>query len=220
MKQTVKDSILALALTAAFFVSATNTSVAYSSNKMLESAKTHGVLAVKATQELQTLMESNIGSTEMSTNIKINHYFNKTINYTTDQQLYNTLDYWASPMESFQRGRGDCEDYSIAKYFTLLASGIPMEKLRMVYVKATTSLGVEGHMVLAYYPSPEQEPVILDNLIADIKPASERTDLKPVYSFNSQGLWTGVGGNTAGDPMTRISKWRDAVEKVKTEGFL
>ena len=43
-------------------------------------------------------------------------------------------------------------------------------------------------MVLSYYPAPEAEPLLLDNLVAEILPASLRTDLRPVYSFNSEGL--------------------------------
>ncbi len=30
------------------------------------------------------------------------------------------------------KGAGDCEDYSIAKYFTLRRLGIPSEKLRVI----------------------------------------------------------------------------------------
>jgi hypothetical protein len=73
--------------------------------------------------------------------------------------------------------------------------------------------------VLAYYASPGAEPQILDNLVEDIRPASRRPDLSPVFSFNTEGLWQGVGGQTAGDPTSRLSKWRDLLAKVSAEGF-
>jgi len=74
--------------------------------------------------------------------------------------------------------------------------------------------------VLAYYAQPGAEPLILDNLRPEVLPASQRTDLTPVFSFNTEGLWQGVGAVTAGDPLVRLSLWRDLVAKVRAEGFL
>lgn len=62
---------------------------------------------------------------------------------------------------------------------------------------------VQAHMVLAYHAQPHAEPVILDNLISELRPASRRPDLTPVFSFNGDGLWQGVGDTTAGDPLAR-----------------
>ena len=65
--------------------------------------------------------------------------------------------------------------------------GLDTAKLRIHYVKATTLN--QAHMVLAYYSTPNAEPPILDNLNKLIKPASQRPDLRPVYSFNADNLW-------------------------------
>ena len=67
--------------------------------------------------------------------------------------------------------------------------------------------------------SRQAEPLILDNLITDIRPASRRPDLTPVFSFNSEGLWQGVGGPVAGDPTARLSRWREVLGKARAEGF-
>jgi len=78
---------------------------------------------------------------------------------------------------------------------------------------------VQAHMVLAYYATPAAEPLILDNLISEVRPASRRPDLVPVFSFNSDGLWQGVGAQAAGDPVSRLSRWRDVLAKARAEGF-
>ncbi|WP_197479414.1 transglutaminase-like cysteine peptidase, partial [Oleiphilus sp. HI0132] len=81
---------------------------------------------------------------------------------------------WATPLEFLATNAGDCEDFSIAKYFTLREMGIPDDMIKITYVKALELN--QAHMVLAYYPTPDAEPLILDNLINEIKPAGQRTD--------------------------------------------
>ena len=97
-------------------------------------------------------------------------------------------DYWSTSVPFLANEGGDCEDFTIAKYYTLLALGIPNEKLGVAYVKETR-ISNGHHMVLAYYLAPGDEPLILDNLIEKILPASQRTDLIPIYTVNGSGLW-------------------------------
>lgn len=111
----------------------------------------------------------------------VNDFFNQA-DFKSDIEHWGKEDYWASPVELLSTNAGDCEDYSIAKYFTLLAMGVPVENLRITYVKAVKIN--QAHMVLAYYSEPNKEPLILDNMISKILPASQRADLLPVYSFN------------------------------------
>lgn len=198
---------------------------AYTADRIEQSARERGADAVRMLQEMQDLTGRLAGADELVRQEQTNLFYNRKIRYTSDQRLYQQPDYWASPLETFSQGRGDCEDYAIAKYFTLLAGGMPASKLRMVYVKAdlpaTATRPAEsvGHMVLAYYPQPDADPLVLDNLTDEIRPASLRPDLKPVFSFNTEGLWQGVGQQSMGDPMARISKWRDAMNRIKAEGF-
>lgn len=149
----------------------------------------------------------------------LNTFFNRRILYRDDQETWGQVDYWASPLELLAKGQGDCEDYAIAKYFSLIASGVSGVKMRLVYVRAQVGVTVQAHMVLAYYPTPNAEPLILDNLITDIRPASRRPDLVPVFSFSAEGLWQGVGSTSAGDPAARLSRWRDVLVKAKAEGW-
>ena len=149
----------------------------------------------------------------------INSYLNRRIEFHEDIDVWGKLDFWASPLEALDKGRGDCEDYAIAKYLSLIAAGTPVAKLRMVYVRASLGGRSLAHMVLAYYAEPGAEPLILDNLIGDVRPASQRPDLQPVFSFNGEGLWQGVGATSAGDPLARLSQWRELLAKVKAEGF-
>jgi predicted transglutaminase-like cysteine proteinase len=150
----------------------------------------------------------------------VNQFLNSQIEFATDPQVWGQVDYWASPLETLNKGAGDCEDYAIAKYFALLAIGMPAARLRLVYVRAQLDDGpAQPHMVLAYYPSDAGEVLILDNLVDAIRTAGQRDDLVPVFSFNSQGLWQGVGLVGAGDPAARLSRWRDVMVKARAEGF-
>lgn len=154
-------------------------------------------------------------------NIKLletNDFFNHHLIFSNDLEVWGLKDYWATPLESFGAGRGDCEDFALGKYVTLIAMGVPGVRLRLVYVQAKTQFGVQAHMVLAYYPSPNADPLILDNLSGDILPASQRTDLSPVFSFNASSLW--VAGQSKGDSTTRLSQWRSVLLRMNEQGFL
>ncbi|MDM8349520.1 transglutaminase-like cysteine peptidase [Pseudomonas sp. sp1636] len=50
--------------------------------------------------------------------------------------MWGERDYWATPIEALVKGAADCEDYSLAKYFSLRQLGVPTGKLRLTYVKA------------------------------------------------------------------------------------
>ena len=190
------------------------------------------IAATLGLKALQVVLGRAADQTDEARLDTVNQFFNRRIQFRSDQEVWGQADYWASPIELLEKGQGDCEDYVIAKYFSLVALGMPTAKLRLVYVRA--QLGGEGgvvqaHMVLAYYPTPttppapnaaQAEPLILDNLISDIRPASRRPDLTPVFSFNSDGLWQGVNGAPDGDPLVRLSRWREVVGKAKAEGFL
>jgi predicted transglutaminase-like cysteine proteinase len=153
----------------------------------------------------------------------VNQFFNRRLLFREDVDTWGQIDYWASPLEFLERGQGDCEDYAIGKYFSLVASGVPAARLRLVYVKAIfggQASVQQAHMVLAYYPSAGAEPLILDNLIGDIRTATKRPDLIPVFSFNSEGLWQGTQGPGAGDAVARLSRWREVLTKARDQGFL
>lgn len=147
----------------------------------------------------------------------VNRFFNRQFRFVDDSRNWRQNDYWATPVEALMKGAADCEDYSIAKYFTLRRLGIPSEKLRITYVKALQYN--QAHMVLTYYASPSAEPLVLDNLIGEIRPASQRKDLLPVYAFNAEGLYMpGAGSGKKGDAK-KLSRWQDLLKKMRAEGF-
>lgn len=155
-------------------------------------------------------------SSEEDKLIEVNRFFNRQIRFSDDIKIWRQNDYWATPIEMLVQGEGDCEDYSIAKYFTLRRLGIASEKLRITYVKALNYN--QAHMVLTYYATPSAEPLVLDNLINQIKPASQRRDLLPVYAFNAEGLYL-PGSNSKKSDSKRLSRWQDLLKKMRAEGF-
>lgn len=140
------------------------------------------------------------------------------IPYYRDEKHWAAVDYWATPIETLGSNGGDCEDYSIGKYFTLKELGIPLRKLRITYVRALKLN--ESHMVLAYYPEPDAEPYILDNLANEILPASKRLDLDPVFSFNDEDIWIEGGGPSKTGKSSQIRLWRQLLEKMAREQAL
>ena len=149
----------------------------------------------------------------------VNDFFNQRIDFVDDSYLWGVNDYWATPLELLSRGAGDCEDYSIAKYFTLKELGVSESKIRITYVKALKLN--QAHMVLTYFSSPRALPVVLDNLIPEIKSADKRNDLLPVYSFNGSGLWLakarGSGKRVGG--ASRLSMWTELKERMLNNAF-
>jgi predicted transglutaminase-like cysteine proteinase len=164
----------------------------------------------------ESLIKTSAGLPEADKLNEVNRFFNRKVRFVDDIQLWRENDYWATPVEMLVKGAGDCEDYSIAKYFTLRRLGIPSEKLRITYVKALNYN--QAHMVLTYYASLSAEPLVLDNLINDIRPASQRKDLLPVYAFNAEGLYL-PGSNTRKSDSKKLSRWQDILKKMRAEGF-
>lgn len=148
-----------------------------------------------------------------------NEFFNQTP-FVSDTEHWGKQDYWATPVEMLASNGGDCEDYAIGKYFTLLALGVGMSHLRITYVKAINQPpSDQAHMVLTYHPKPDDTPLVLDNLDPEIKPASQRDDLIPVYSFNGDGLWLAKersSGRSVGSS-SRISLWSEMNTRMGKE---
>jgi predicted transglutaminase-like cysteine proteinase len=188
---------------------------------MIKRAKdTYGERAGKRTASwrLLTLQAQAAGWSERQKLARVNSFFNQ-LHFIDDSKLWRRKDYWASPLEFLGAAGGDCEDFSIAKYFTLLELGIDDEKMRMVYVKALDYN--QFHMVVAYYETPSSVPLILDNLIGDLRPATARKDLLPIYSFNGRHLWLMKArgqGELAGQS-SRLGLWNDLRNRM-TSGRL
>lgn len=186
-------------------------------------ARQYGPQALQDVEDLTLLMAQLKTADEMTQLNQINLFFNQRIRrFEDDITIWGQSDYWATPLESLGRQRGDCEDYSIAKYL-FLKHLIPDEKLRLTYVRAQIggpySKIFQAHMVLIYYETPTAEPLVLDNLISEIRPASRRKDLRPIFSFNSDGLWVGTDKQDKGNSGAHLSRWSDVLRRAKADGI-
>lgn len=174
----------------------------------------YGINAYNRLTAWQDLIRQDRSKTDREKLEKVNSFFNSRIRFANDVDVWGIQDYWATPIEFLCKSAGDCEDFAIAKYFTLKAIGMDDEKLRITYVKAI-QYNIH-HMVLTYYSEPEAEPLVLDNLVDSINPASKRTDLMPIFGFNGSGLWMAKQrgqGKLAGSS-SRIKLWQDLLQKM------
>ena len=166
-------------------------------------------------QGFQALIEEGRTESDWERLHLANDFANRHIRYRADLEHWGKNDYWATPLETLGTGAGDCEDYALAKYFTLRAMGVDDEKLRLMYVRALSVN--EPHMVLVYFEEPDAMPYVLDNMDPEIKLAQYRTDLRPIYSFNASGLWlakaNGLGKRVKDS--SGISNWTAVLDKIE-----
>jgi predicted transglutaminase-like cysteine proteinase len=185
------------------------------SQKLLDDVEhSYNKFARQRVADWQLLIDSSSELPDIEKLERVNAFFNGNVQFINDQALWGKKDYWATPIEMLSIGGGDCEDYAVGKYFTLRRLGIDEDKLRLTYVKAV-ELG-QAHMVLTYFENKRAIPLVLDNLIIDIKPANQRQDLIPVYSFNGEGLWLAKrrgNGQRVGNA-SRLSLWEDLIFRI------
>lgn len=163
------------------------------------------------------LMGSGKQYSDMEKLHQVNDFFNK-LEFVNDAEHWGKEDYWATPLQTLVSNGGDCEDFSIAKYFTLLKMGVSPERMRLMYVKALDL--DQAHIVLAYYPKPDADPLLLDNLDPEIRSSAKRSDLLPVYSFNVDSLWLArsrSGNSKHVGKSSRLSPWRDVLARINSE---
>lgn len=179
----------------------------------------YGLAARQRFVNWQKLMDAGKIMPERDKLQQVNDFFNRNIEFVDDLVLWLKNDYWATPVELLAKGAGDCEDFSIAKYFTLIEIGVDESKLRITYVKAL-KLNL-SHMVLTYFESPQAVPLVLDNLKPDISSATDRSDLLPVYSFNGSSLWLAKikeSGQLVGNA-DRLNLWADLKRRMLEKPF-
>lgn len=175
--------------------------------------KKYGDGARKRLLAWQRFVHDDTSNTDLEKLEKVNRFFN-TNNFVSDAIHWLKKDYWATPIEFLASDGGDCEDFALSKYFTLKLLGVSEGKINMTYVKAWKLN--QAHMVLTYYETPGAEPLVLDNLVNTIEPASKRPDLIPVYSFNGSGLWLSKErgrGNLVGKS-DRLKLWNNLLERM------
>lgn len=177
--------------------------------------------SVARIQNWQEFVKENRSATAREKLVLVNNYFNK-FDYVEDPDLYGSEDHWATLRETLDRNSGDCEDFAIAKYFTLRDLKLSEENMRITYVIPVQTR--KPHMVLTYRLNESEEPLVLDSLVEVLMPVSRRRDLVPVYSFNMLGYWIARKdekwqGELVGSPAELSLWWRLLKRMVKEDTF-
>lgn len=179
----------------------------------------YGPDGAQAVSDWLAMLEKAGSLTETAQLQAVNDFWNTRLSEASDQLVWGQVDYWATPLESLGMGLGDCEDFVIGKYFSLVQLGVQPEKLRFIYVRAKSgAAGAQSvaHMVLGYYASPQAEPLILDSLVPRVVGARKRRDLTPVFSFNVHGIYV-PGAKPAS--VDRIGRWQTLLKRMREQGF-
>jgi predicted transglutaminase-like cysteine proteinase len=187
-------------------------------------AKRYGDSVKQRLDAWEELMRAHHDSPEKEKLQQVNAFFNQ-LPWLSDEKHWGLRDYWAMPLEMVGTDGGDCEDYSVDKFITLVHMGIDPKRLRITYVRAVSLK--QPHMVIAHYAKPGAQPLILDNLIQQIKPGGQRPDLVlvpvpvPVYSFNTAELWASKpdGETRRVGAAARLTAWRDVSWRLREEGL-
>lgn len=170
--------------------------------------------AQKRCYSLKRLFEKSKSMDEAAKLVCVNDFFNR-IPYQSDMVAWGKADYWAAPLETLIKGRADCEDYAIAKFYTLLRMGIPQEKLYLTYVKLAKS--GKPHFILTYYASEDAVPLVLDNRNLEILPAPLGEAFEPVYRFNLKAFVAYHNGGERSMPMEgmKFRKWQELKQRLR-----
>ncbi|MCZ8076649.1 MAG: transglutaminase-like cysteine peptidase, partial [Paucibacter sp.] len=124
MRSWLAGSVLALALIGAQALWP-ELAQALDRNKVMESAARFGPRTAGEAEQLLQMIDRAATVEELPRLSLVNNFVNKHLVFRDDSEVWGRIDYWATPLESLDKGRGDCEDYAIAKYFSLLNAGTP-----------------------------------------------------------------------------------------------
>ena len=188
-----------------------------SDKRWKEIEKKYGSFAVARMKSGLELIKRITTLSERKKLDEVNRFTNK-VRFVSDQKVWGKKDYWAKPVEFLGRDKGDCEDFVITKYFMLRKAGVPEERLFFTYVKALKFN--QAHMVLTYYKTPKSMPLVLDNLNSKVLPASNRSDLAFVYSFNAKELYLSRQkslGKVVPGGRDKNRKWATFLDKIEKE---
>ena len=179
----------------------------------------YGETAFLRGEAVNRLIDELKDADEQKKIIEVNRFFNQ-FTYQNDTSNWGVTDYWATPFEFLGKGSGDCEDYVISKYFVLRQLGVHEKKLYLTYVKQLEQN--VAHMVLSYFETPTSIPLVLDNYNPYVRPADQRSDLSPVYSFNANKLFlskaAGLGKALPTDKI-KNSQWDQLLQNLERSKF-
>ena len=132
----------------------------------------------------------------------INRAINLAIRPMSDLAQWGVVDRWSAPLVTLSTGRGDCEDYAIAKYVALKEAGVAAEDLRLVIVR-DLAVG-EDHAVVA--ARLDGDWIVLDNRRLTLVEDSQTRQMVPLFVLGQTGVrefaltTTAVGEGAAAAP--------------------
>jgi len=139
---------------------------------------------------------------------RVNNYVNRIISKNDETNK------WSTPKSFLIKGRGDCEDYAITKYFSLQKLGIDTAKLYLSVVKVKGSKNF--HMVLMHI-NKDNIPMILDNLSWKMLPLNKRKNFEFKFSFNEKAsyiLKNDILVEEKGIRRAEVKMFRDMLKRV------
>ena len=130
-------------------------------------------------------LAGNTETADLRTRVEIvNRNVNQAIRYVSDFQQHGLADVWSSAFETLASGMGDCEDYAIAKFAALQASGVSQADIKLLLVR---DLAVrEDHAVLAVRV--EGRWLVLDNRYSRLSEARDLPNFMPLFAIDHGGV--------------------------------
>ncbi|MCB1733949.1 MAG: transglutaminase-like cysteine peptidase [Gammaproteobacteria bacterium] len=117
------------------------------------------------------------------------HKFVNRLTYISDNELYGMSDYWATQFQFYGNTGGDCEDYSITKFYALKLLGYDPERMRVVIVH-DTNLNLD-HAILVV--ERDGKHWVLDNNLDTVIDSARLYHLLPYFALNETHWWAFTG---------------------------
>ena len=128
----------------------------------------------------------------------VNAWVNGRIDFVEDNVGGVPAENWQTATDSLGSGRGDCEDYALAKLALLAALGFDRNDLYLVIARDLITRN--NHAVLAVRSG--DRLVILDNSTDELIEGDRVNDYRPIFSYSAAGRWIhGYSGHPSQPPI-------------------
>jgi predicted transglutaminase-like cysteine proteinase len=127
----------------------------------------------------------------------INRAINLAIRPTSDLAQWGVVDRWSAPLVTLTTGRGDCEDYAIAKYVALTEAGVGEDDVKLIIVRDLAT--GEDHAVVT--ARVDDKWIVLDNRRLTLLEDVDMPRVLPLFVLGHDGVKqftpTAVANSTA-----------------------
>lgn len=116
----------------------------------------------------------------------VNRYVNQRVQFMDDERHYGRADVWSTADSTLRSGRGDCEDYAIAKIQMLRAAGLSDRDLYLVVLKDLVRRADHAVAVVRF----GGQTYALDSGTDEVIDTESITDYRPILTLSANGAWT------------------------------